>query len=202
MARRDFPWGKVIFFATGNLHKYNEARRVLAEHGIAAAMLRMDTLEIQNDDIEIIAEAAALDAASKALLPVIIEDAGLFIDALHGFPGPYSKYVYQTLGIAGVIRLLEKHGDRKACFRSVVAFCSPQRAPRCFFGVVEGRISKRMKGSSGFGFDPIFEPTREPSRTFGEMTVEEKNVISHRARAMRRFAEWYKSCCQTSQQSF
>ena len=107
MARRNFPWGKVIFFATGNLHKYNEAQRVLAEHGMAAAMLRMDTLEIQNDDIEIIARAAALDAARKTSLPVIVEDAGLFIDALHGFPGPYSKYVYQTLGKAGVVKLLE-----------------------------------------------------------------------------------------------
>jgi len=185
----------VIFFATGNLHKYNEARRVLAEHGIAAAMLRMDTLEIQNDDIEIIAKAAALDAARKTLLPVIVEDAGLFIDALHGFPGPYSKYVYQTLGKYGVVKLLEKHEDRKACFRSVVAFCGPQTALRCFHGVVEGKIGKRMRGSSGFGFDPIFEPTQEPGRTFGEMTVEEKNVISHRARALMKFAEWYKSCC-------
>jgi XTP/dITP diphosphohydrolase len=195
LARRYFPWGKVIFFATGNLHKYNEARRVLAEHGIAAAMLRMDTLEIQNDDIEIIAKAAALDAVRKTLLPVIVEDAGLFIDALHGFPGPYSKYVYQTLGKAGVVKLLEKHEDRKACFRSVVAFCGPETALRCFHGVVEGKIGERMRGSSGFGFDPIFEPTQEPGRTFGEMTVEEKNVISHRARALMKFAEWYKSCC-------
>jgi len=183
----------LIFFATGNISKFNEARKVLAEHSVAVAMLRIEASEIQDDDIENIANVASLDAARRSLLPVIVEDAGLFIDALNGFPGPYSKYAYQTIGKEGVVRLLENCEDRRARFRSVVAFCSPRTVPRCFHGVVEGRITEKIRGSSGFGFDPIFEPTEKLGKTFGEMAVEEKNELSHRARALRSFAEWYKS---------
>ena len=193
--RKGFPWGRLIFFATGNIHKFNEARKVLAEHSVAVAMLRIEASEIQDDDIENIANVASLDAARRSLLPVIVEDAGLFIDALNGFPGPYSKYAYRTIGKEGVVKLLENCEDRRARFRSVVAFCSPRTVPRCFHGVVEGRITERIRGSSGFGFDPIFEPTEKLGKTFGEMAVEEKNVLSHRACALRSFAEWYKSSC-------
>jgi XTP/dITP diphosphohydrolase len=191
--RKKFPWGRLIFFATGNVHKFNEARKVLAEQNVATAMLRIEASEIQDDNIENIAKASALDAGRRSRLPVIVEDAGLFVDALNGFPGPYSKFVYRTLGKKGIIKLLENHEDWGARFRSVVVFCSPRMALQCFDGVVEGRIAQEVRGSSGFGFDPIFEPTERPGRTFGEMALEEKNAISHRARALRRFAEWYRS---------
>ncbi len=190
---KKFPWGRLIFFATGNVHKFNEARKVLAEQNVATAMLRIEASEIQDDDIENIAKASALDAGRRSRLPVIVEDAGLFIDALNGFPGPYSKYVYRTVGKEGIIKLLENREDLGARFRSVVVFCGPRMALQCFDGVVEGRIAREFRGSSGFGFDPIFEPIERPGKTFGEMTLEEKNAISHRASALRRFAEWYTS---------
>jgi XTP/dITP diphosphohydrolase len=193
MSRKKFPWGRLIFFVTGNVHKFNEARRVLAEYDIATAMLKMKTAEIQDDDIKKIARAGALDAANRSHLPVIVEDAGLFVDGLNGFPGPYSKHVYQTIGKEGVLKLLANRRDRSAHFRSAVAFCSPKGFSRCFHGVVEGRIAKKIRGSSGFGFDPIFAPIENQGETFGEMMAEEKNRISHRARALRKFAKWYKS---------
>jgi len=189
----EFPWGRMIFFVTGNVHKFNEARRLLAEYNIATAMLRMKTMEIQDDNIESIAKASVIDAARRSHLPLIVEDAGLFIDALNGFPGPYSSYVYRTLGKEGILKLLENHRDRKAQFRSVVAFHGLGRILRCFHGFVEGRIAEEIRGSFGFGFDPIFEPIEYTAKTFGEMTAEEKNRISHRARALRKFAEWYRS---------
>lgn len=193
MARKRFPWGNLAFFATGNIHKFDEARKVLAEYDIATAMLRVKTLEIQDDDIENIAKASALDAARRSCLPIIVEDAGLFIEALGGFPGPYSAYVRQTIGNKGILKLLLSKRNRKAHFRSVVAFCSPGTFPRCFHGVVEGKVIDEIRESMGFGFDPIFEPTESPGKTFGEMNAEEKNKISHRARALRQFGEWYKS---------
>lgn len=202
MVSKTFPWGRLIFFATGNVHKFNEARTVLAEHRISAAMLRTEASEIQDDDIGNIARAAALEAARRSLLPIIVEDAGLFIDALNGFPGPYSRYVYETIGKKGVVKLLENREDRKARFMSVVAFSSPRTEVECFDGVVEGRIAEEIRGDSGFGFDPVFEPREKPGRTFGEMTLEEKNEFSHRARALRKFAKWYKSKAKVSQQSF
>ena len=193
MISKHFPFGRLIFFVTNNIHKFNEARRVLAQYNIAVAMLRMKPSEIQDDDIENIAVASALEASNRTHLPVIVEDAGLFIDALKGFPGPYSNYVYRTIGKEGILKLLEDHDNRKARFKSMVAFCSPELGIKCFRGVVEGKISWDIRGESGFGFDPIFEPNELSGCTFGELSMDEKNKISHRSRALRRFAEWYKT---------
>jgi len=191
MTCKIFPLGKLIFFVTENIHKFHEARRLLAEYGIAVAMLRMKTSEIQDDDIEKIAEKSALDAAAKSRLPIIVEDAGLFVEALNGFPGPYSSYIYRTIGKEGIIKLLKGRKDRKAQFRSVIAFCNQEKSLKTFQGSVEGKIAEEIRGSSGFGYDPIFEPSEQTAKTFGELTTEEKNRLSHRARALRKFAKWY-----------
>ncbi|MFQ6073889.1 MAG: XTP/dITP diphosphatase [Candidatus Bathyarchaeia archaeon] len=188
------PKGKVAFFVTTNFHKYNEARQVLAEHGIAAALLRMEAVEIQDDDLKEIAKASVRDAVEKSGLPVLVEDAGLFIKALNGFPGPYSSYVYRTLGTRGILKLMDGIAERNAYFHSVVAFHSPERAsPKCFHGKVEGKVTLEERGDQGFGFDPIFKPRGEVSKTFAEMKTTEKNRFSHRAQALRKFAAWYAS---------
>ena len=185
---------KVAFFVTGNVHKFNEARKVLSEYDVATAMLNMEAVEIQDDSLENIAKTSAVDAARKSSLPVFVEDAGLFIKALNGFPGPYSSYVYRTVGNGGILKLMQSERKRDAYFLSVVAFCSPQEPfePKCFQGIVEGRISYDEKGKQGFGFDPIFQPFGGGNgRTFAEMTTQEKNKYSHRAQALRKFAKWY-----------
>jgi XTP/dITP diphosphohydrolase len=185
--------GKVIFFATNNFHKFDEARRVLAEHKIAVGMLRVKALEIQSDSLSDIAQASAIDAFRRCSLPVIVEDAGLFVDVLNGFPGPYSAYVYKTVGNAGLLKLMGKVAYRKAAFKSATVYCDGRGAPVCFEGEAAGKIisEERMgDGKSGFGFDPIFQPDGS-AKTFAEMDIEEKNGFSHRANAVRKFAEWY-----------
>ncbi|MFQ6081253.1 MAG: XTP/dITP diphosphatase [Candidatus Bathyarchaeia archaeon] len=188
-----FPRGRVAFFVTSNVQKFNEARRVLAEYRVATALLRIKALEIQDNNIESIAKASAIDAVEKCSLPIIVEDAGLFIEALNGFPGPYSSYVHRTIGNRGVLQLMENVEKRDAYFHSVVAFCSPQEPPKCFHGKVRGKISQKERGNLGFGFDPIFKPSGGRGKTFAEMTTTQKNRYSHRARALRRFARWYTS---------
>jgi len=191
MTGNSFPYGRLVYFATGNLHKFSEAKQVLAEFNLATAMLKIKVSEIQDDDIENIAKASAIEATQRSNLPVIVEDAGLFIEALNGFPGPYSKYVHNTIGLAGVLMLLTNSQNRKTCFKSAVAFSNPEGEVKCFLGVVEGKITDEIRGTGGFGFDPIFEPKEKPGKTFGEMSTEEKNRISHRSRALREFALWY-----------
>lgn len=186
--------GKVVFFATNNINKFNEARKVLGQHGIAAGMLRAKSLEIQSDNLGEIAATSVESAFRHCHLPIIVEDAGLFIDALNGFPGPYSAYVYRTLGNAGLLRCMEGKSDRKAVFRSAIAYLDENLdSPRLFDGEVYGEITrteKRTNAKSGFGFDPVFVP--EGSRkTFAQMDLAEKNTFSHRAKAMASFAEWY-----------
>jgi XTP/dITP diphosphohydrolase len=185
--------GRMIFLATGNFHKFDEARVVLAEYGINSAMLRVKNVEIQSDSLEEIATASAIDAYNRCHLPVIVEDAGLFVDVLKGFPGPYAAYVYKTISNPGLLKLMENVEDRKATFRSAIVYYDGKSAPICFEGKAEGRIAHdEIWGSlkTGFGFDPIFQPMGS-GKTFAEMTIEEKNGFSHRADAVRKFAQWY-----------
>jgi XTP/dITP diphosphohydrolase len=187
-----FPKGRLAFFVTSNNHKFFEARSILAEYKIATAMLKIEAVEIQDDSLATIAKAAAADAVEKCCLPIIVEDAGLFVEALKGFPGPYSSYVYRTIGTEGILKLMEGIDRRVAQFRSAVVFKGPKEPTKCFHGKVNGEISLKERGSSGFGFDPIFKPSNSHV-TFAEMPTEEKNKYSHRAQALRKFAEWYTS---------
>jgi len=188
------PKGKVAFFVTTNIHKFNEAREELGRHGITTALLKIKVTEIQDENLEKIAKTSAQEAVEKSGLPVLVEDAGLFVEALKGFPGPYSSFVYRTLGTKGILKLMRGTTKRNAYFLSVVAFHSPERSsPKCFQGRVEGEITLKERGNKGFGFDPIFKPRKGSGKTFAEMTTPEKNRLSHRAQALRKFAEWYNS---------
>ena len=187
--------GRFIFFATANVNKFNEARRVLAEYGIAVGMLRVKSLEIQSENLEEIASASAEDAFRRSKLPIIVEDAGLFIDTLKGFPGPYSAYVYKTIGNTGLLQIMKNAKERKAKFQSAIAYHSADLdMPICFKGEISGEITlkeHRNKTDGSFGFDPIFKPVNS-DKTFAEMLIPEKNRHSHRAIALGKFAVWYK----------
>jgi XTP/dITP diphosphohydrolase len=188
--------GKVIFFATGNINKFNEARDVLSHYGISVGMLRLKGDEIQSDKLREIAQTSVINAYNRSHLPIFVEDAGLFINALSGFPGPYAAYVYKTIHNNGILRLMKDATDRQAKFQSVIAYCDQTLCgPKCFEGESKGEIilsEHKKQGKSAFGFDPIFQPVGS-SKSFAEMTIEEKNDFSHRAMAIREFAEWYKT---------
>ncbi len=187
--------GRVVFFATGNINKFREAKSILSPFGIAVAMLKMKGTEIQSDSLQEIAKTSAKDAFRRCHLPVIVEDAGLFIEALKGFPGPYAAYVYKTISNKGILKLMENLDNRKAKFQAAVAYCDKQSCePMVFMGQSNGEITqseRREQGKSGFGFDPIFQP-QGSGKSFAEMTIEEKNGFSHRADGLRKFAEWYR----------
>lgn len=190
----EFPLkGRVVFFATGNIHKFHEARSIITKQDIGVGMLRMKDTEIQSDSLKEIAMTSAQEVYKRSRLPVIVEDAGLFIDALKGFPGPYAAYAYKTVGNTGLLKLMRDTENRKAMFKSAIAYCDNETT-LVFEGEAEGEITVAERvgnGKSGFGFDPIFQPSGSP-KTFAEMSLEEKNRFSHRAKAIRKFAEWYK----------
>lgn len=182
-----------ILFATGNFHKFNEVRSILSSMGIAVGMLRVKGREVQSDNICEIAESCAVGAFNHCRMPLIVEDAGLFIDALEGFPGPYSAYVYKTIQNRGILKLMEMLQNRKATFCSAIVYYSQETGPLLFEGKTDGEITlteRKNAGNSGFGFDPIFQPSHS-EKTFAEMPLEEKNHISHRAKAVNKFAKWY-----------
>ena len=176
---------------TSNPGKAREFESIFSGYGLSFRIEPIKTPEIQAVDLRVIAEQSAIYAYDILREPVLVEDAGLFIDALNGFPGPFSSYVYRTIGIRGILKLMENVEDRRARFLSVIAFYTPMiGGVKIFTGEVEGYIAREPRGSGGFGFDPIFIPAEGDGRTFAEQSIEEKNKLSHRARAARKFAEW------------
>jgi len=183
-------------FVTTNPNKLREAQLVVSRYGIELYPVTVRKIEIQSDSLEEIAVYAAKKAFEEVRQPLIVEDAGLFIDALNGFPGPYSSYVYRTIGVRGVLKLMEGVENRRARFVAVVALALSLDRIEVFRGVVEGTISYEPRGSGGFGFDPIFVPEGF-DKTFAEMSTEEKCAVSHRARAFEAMARWLRENVQT-----
>jgi len=180
-----------LAFVTSNRHKFEEAEKIAQGHGIELEHRDVPYIEIQADDLADVAKPSAQQASALLRAPCFVEDAGLFVRALGGFPGPYSSYVFQTLGNGGLLKLMRGEKDRRAEFRSAVGYCEPGKKPRVFEGKVAGILSPEARGSRGFGFDPIFAASEGDGRTFAEMSTEEKNEMSHRARAIEKFLKWY-----------
>jgi XTP/dITP diphosphohydrolase len=212
----------VLRYVTTNPGKVREAERYLPDGSVER--LDFDYTEIQADELGPIAARGAREAHRRADAPVLVDDAGLFVEGLDGFPGPYSSYVEETLGVDRVHDIAADLDDRRAAFRCVLGYCdgegfaaSPDPVDRgdrdaaaaagpdgearggsdgdgsdplpvkLFEGYVPGRIVA-PRGDGGFGYDPIFEHDGE---TFAEMDTDQKNAVSHRGRALEKFAEWY-----------
>ena len=179
-----------IVFATGNLNKVREVTQILESFKIDVEHVNLMLTEIQSNRLEEIAKASALEAADRVSKPVIVEDSGLFIKSLNGFPGPFSSYVQKTIGNEGILKLMRGIDDREASFKSVVAYCNGKRKALSFTGEVRGKISYEEEGKV-WGFDPIFIPDQKGGETYAEMGPVEKSRISHRRRALEKFAKWY-----------
>ncbi len=173
----------MIYFVTSNKGKYVEAQAIfgdLEQRDIGYA-------EIQADTLEEVALYGMLEVAARLQGPVMLEDAGLFVEALQGFPGVYSAYVQKTIGNAGILRLMEGQKNRSAYFKSVVAYAEPGMETLLFSGEVHGQIGFEARGKKGFGYDPIFYVGDE---SLAELDLEKKNQISHRAISMRALKKW------------
>jgi XTP/dITP diphosphohydrolase len=182
-----------LYFVTGNSRKFNEVKDKLLPFGFEVIQHDIGYPEIQAESLEEVAHYGVDCLEDKIDHPFIIEDAGLFIEVLKGFPGVYSSYIFYTIGLKGILKLLDgkDKSDRKAVFRSVVAYKEPDVKPIFFAGECYGTISHKEIGTNGFGYDPIFIPD-EDTRTFGQMKVSEKNCFSHRARSIEKLLDFFK----------
>ncbi len=175
---------RVLRVVTSNDGKAREFAHALEGIPWRVERVMMRYEEVQADTLEEVAVASArsLMASGEVLRPFILEDAGLFVEALKGFPGVYSAYVLRTLGCQGVLRLVEGAEDRRARFESRIALVTTWGEVELFTGTCRGTIPKEGRGEGGFGFDPIFLP-EGGARTFGELELEEKHRLSHRGAA-------------------
>ena len=176
-----------VFFASSNEHKFEEAQRILSTLGVNIKLFKTTLEEIQSNSLHEIAKRKAIDAYSKKQKPVIIEDDGLFINSLDGFPGPYSSYAYDTIGNTGIIQLLENTELRDAKFVAIIAYCNGIDEVKLFESSIPGKISKEIE-KGGWGYDPIFIPDGE-SKTFAN--VSDKDKFSHRSASLKKFSDWF-----------
>lgn len=185
-----------VLFGTNNPHKLREIREILGAKyevlSLADVGLDMDVEETE-PTLEGNAILKAEAFAKAANLPCFADDTGLEVDALDGAPGVISaRYAGPERDAqANMAKLLNELGDnqnRLARFRTVIAY---HRGGEnlCFEGQVEGNILHRPQGEGGFGYDPIFQPMGS-DLSFAEFTAEDKNTISHRGRAVRKFADF------------
>jgi len=181
---------ETIYFITGNNSKFNEIEKLFQKEDLSYKLKQntIKTTEVQASSVKEVAIFKLNSVRGKMNNSYFIEDAGFFVDKpLNGFPGVYSKYVLNTIGNKGILNLIKDYNDTKAHFKAVIAlYFQPLNETLIFEGVVEGKIAKNIRGRGGFGFDPIFIPKEFPNRTFAELSIEEKNLISHRGKAWRK----------------
>jgi len=169
-----------VAFVSTNAGKFREARAILRPYGVRVRWVRRSLVEPQSADLAEVARAKAA-AVRDVRGYVLVEDSGLFVRSLHGFPGVYSAHFLELWGFPMLLELLRRR-SRAAAFRSV-AVLRRGRTVRTFVGEVEGTIARSPSGDHGFGYDPIFIPEGY-HQTFAELPPTIKNALSHRARAM------------------
>ena len=181
-----------LLFATSNKNKFAEAQAILSRADISVEQYSARPPELQSDSLEDIARDNLLHVLKVARRPIFVEDAGMFIHQLNGFPGPYSSYVLRTIGNPGILKLMEGVNERAAVFRSAVAYGGPGQPCVVFVGETQGPITHQIRGTH-WGFDPIFSPQEGDGRTYAELSTETKNRISHRAKALTKLADWLRA---------
>ncbi len=185
----------VIVAATANLHKFEEYRALLGSEDVELHSLRdypgFTPSPETGTTFKENASQKALEACRYTDQPTFADDSGLEVTALDNAPGIYSARYGKddTDRINRLLKELENKSDRSARFVCVIAIAINGEVIETFEGVMEGTIIEQPRGNNGFGYDPVFVPKGE-SRTFAEMTQEEKNQISHRARALKKALEF------------
>jgi len=177
-----------IILLTQNKHKLAELTPLFEEYGVPFETTDLEKFEIRSHDVEEIAREAAQHAYMTLGRPLVLDDTGFFVSALKDFPGSYAAFVLKSIGYEGILKLMNGVEDRSARFVTAVGFCKGIEL-KTFVGEMHGTISDHASGSGGFGYDPIFIPDGF-SKTYAELTFEEKIGISHRSKAFRAFLEW------------
>ena len=157
---------KTITYVTGNWAKIQSAKQALEPLGYKIDNIKMDTPEIQAEDVTEVAKFSAKWACEKLKKAVLKNDSGLFVKSLKGFPGVYTRYVDETIGEEGLLKLMEGIEDRTAYFKEAVAYCEPGKEPVVFEGITKGKIDVKKSGKYGWSWDFVFIPEGE-EKTLG-----------------------------------
>ena len=184
-----------LVLATANPDKVKEIAGLLGDAGVELVPRPADVGDVDEtgDTLEENARLKAAAIAAAAGEPAVADDTGLEVDALGGRPGVYAaRYAGEGAtyadNVAKLLQELDGALDRRARFRTVAIVVWPDGRELLAEGAVEGVIAQAARGGRGFGYDPVFMPEGGGGRTYAEMSLEEKQALSHRGRAFRALA--------------
>ena len=174
-----------IYFITSNRHKLAEANHAL---GTKLKHKNLEIPEMQSTEVKEVAVEKARSAYEAAGHEVVVEDTGVYIKQLNGFPGALAKWFLKSLGGEAICRLLDNYEDRSAYMETcVVAYDGKET--HIFCGRLKGSIAKKPRGTNGFGYDSIFVPAGK-NTTLAEMDISEKSRISARGMAFKKLKKY------------
>ncbi|MBU2037195.1 non-canonical purine NTP pyrophosphatase [Patescibacteria group bacterium] len=149
---------KPIFFITGNNFKFQVAKKALAGIGVELIQKELDTPEIQSVSVEEVASFSAKWASDLLKEAVIVSDAGYYIEALNGFPGPFIKYINEWLSADDILRLMAGKENREVTVKDCLAYCEPGKKPVIFCDSAKGAIANKKGGKGRTSINEIFVP--------------------------------------------
>ena len=183
---------RTLNVATGNRDKFQEIRLALNRFGIEARQEDINFVE-KESTLEGGVKSKIRQAWKKVHVPVLVDDTGIFFTAFENFPGHEAKRVFEEIGYEGLLEKL-KNKPRGAYFKAVLAFTEDGKTITLFDGILEGAITKKVfpNDRPGFPYDAIFVPAGS-KKPYCQFSREEMLAVSHRAKAVRKFAAWYKT---------
>lgn len=191
---------RTLTFVTGNAGKVAELRALVEPLGWTVQQDQRGYPEVQSDSLAAVCAAGADHLLADGLQPpFLLEDSGLFVSALRGFPGVYSRHALDTIGCQGILKLLRdvEQESRAAAFQSVLLYVDAEGHRHEFLGACKGTIATQAVGRNGFGFDPIFRAAQAPDQTFAELDAAKKNALSHRGQVVRAFLAFLAKSAKT-----
>lgn len=182
-----------LVLATANRDKAAEIAVLLDGFDVAPRPEHVPDVDETEDTLEGNARLKARAICDATGEPAVADDTGLEVAALGGAPGVRTarfagEHATYADNVAKIVRELDGVTERRARFRTVALAAFPDGGEVVAEGVVDGHIATEPRGHGGFGYDPVFVPDDGDGRTFAEMTMDEKNQISHRARAFKALA--------------
>lgn len=173
-----------LYFITGNKNKFEEVKSILPE----VEQFDIDLPEIQGIDAKEIIKAKLLEALKYKEADFIVEDTSIYFDCLNGLPGPLAKWFIKAIGNEGLFSIVEKMGNYKAEAKTIIGYVGGKKEIHFFEGMIRGKVIS-PRGDSGFGWDSIFQPEGF-SKSFAEMSQQEKNSISMRRVALNKLKKF------------
>jgi len=182
-----------LTFITTNKHKFTEVKAVLRNYGVEIEQVVMEYPEDKEKEMAEVAAESAKHLSKKLNKPVITEDTGLYFKAYNNFPGALPKFLFKGVGFEGIFKLL-RGKDKKAYFKTVMAYCEPDEESVLFEAEMHGEIAAKvvLSKADAMPYDHIFIPDGH-KKAIVQMSMEEKNSFSQRGQAARKLGEYLRN---------